>query len=196
MKSIDIRIVWRVALAAAMVAGLSCNSVNRESSPVKLIVTNSQNLLQIDLAGGNRCSEDVATVEMQSLLLQNQNNATLPTDNRFNDIIIDRYRVSYARTDGGKTIPQPFVRSISSILIAGGTSSNLTKFLIFEPDAVTQAPFVALLPINGNRDPETGKAFVKMDVILEIFGTTVAGERVSGTTRVPLNFCYSCNGCG
>jgi hypothetical protein len=196
MKSIDIRFVWRVALAAAMVAGVSCNSINRESSPVKLIVTNSQNLQQIDLAGGDRCAEDVATIEMQSLLLQNQGNANLPTDNRLNDVIIDRYRVTYVRTDGGKAIPQPFTRSISSILIAGGTSSNLTKFLIFEPDAVTQAPFVALLPVNGNRDPETGKAFVKMDVILEIFGQTLAGERVSGTTRVPLNFCYSCNGCG
>ena len=183
-------------MAAALVAALSCNSVNRESSPVKLLVTNTQNLQQIDLSGGTRCTEDVANVLMRSVLLQDQTNPTLPTDNRFNDIVISQYRVSYARTDGGTAIPQPFIRSVSDTIIAGGQSIGLTKFLIFEPGAVTQAPFAALLPVNGGRDPETGSKFVKMDVVLEVFGQTLAGERVSGSTRIPLTFCYSCNGCG
>jgi hypothetical protein len=60
---------------------------------------------------------------------------------------------------------------------------------------VRQAPFAALQPVNGGRDPETGKAFVKLEIILTIFGQTLAGERVSGTTRIPLDFCFACNGC-
>jgi hypothetical protein len=196
MKSSNNKIVRRVGLAAAIFAVLSCNSINRESSPVKLVVTNTQNLQQIDLSGGTRCTEDVANVQMRSVLLQDQNNTTLPTDNRFNDIVISQYRVSYVRTDGGTAIPQPFVRSVSDTIISGGLSIGLTKFLVFEPGAVNQAPFAALLPVNGGRDPETGSQFVKMEVVLEVFGQTLAGERVSGTTRIPLIFCFACNGCG
>ena len=189
------KIVLAVGLAAATVVAMSCNSINRESSPVKLIVTNNQTLQQIDLAGGANCNQNVATVTIQSVLLQNQTSTTLPTDNRFNDVTIDRYQITYTRTDGGKAIPQGFVRSISGLVVAGGSTSLLTSFLIFDPTAITQAPFAALLPVNGGRDPETGLRFVKMDVILTVFGQTLAGERVSGTTRVPLNFCYACNGC-
>jgi hypothetical protein len=34
-----------------------------------------------------------------------------------------------------------------------------------------------------------------MDIILEVFGSTMAGERVSGSTRIPLDFCFDCAGC-
>jgi hypothetical protein len=191
------RIAQIVVSGAAVFLALSCNSVNRESSPVKLVVTNDQALHQIDLSPtASNCNQNIATVNLQSVLLQDQVNQTLPTDNRFNDIKIDRYQIQYVRTDGGKAIPQPFVRAISGIIVAGGSSSLLTTFVAFEPDAVTQAPFASLLPVNGGRDPETGKNFVQMDIILTVYGQTLAGERVSGSTRIPLSFCFAtCNGC-
>jgi hypothetical protein len=191
------RIAQTVVSGAAVFLALSCNSVNRESSPVKLVVTNDQALHQIDLSPtASNCNQNIATVNLQSVLLQDQINTNLPTDNRFNDIKIDRYQIQYVRTDGGKAIPQPFVRAISGIIVAGGSSSLLTTFVAFEPDAVTQAPFASLLPVNGGRDPETGKDFVQMDIILTVYGQTLAGERVSGTTRIPLTFCFAtCNGC-
>lgn len=191
------RIAQTVVFGAAVFFALSCNSVNRESSPVKLVVTNDQALHQIDLSPtATGCNQNIATVNLQSVLLQDQINTNLPTDNRFNDIKIDRYQIQYVRTDGGKAIPEPFVRAISGIIVAGGSSSLLTTFVAFQPDAVTQAPFASLLPVNGGHDPETGKNFVQMDIILTVFGQTLAGERVSGTTRIPLTFCFAtCNGC-
>jgi hypothetical protein len=107
---------------------------------------------------------------------------------------IDRYRVSYVRIDGGHLVPAPFVRSISTLL-AVGSASDASNFQAFDPNAVNQAPFAALLPQNGGRDPETGRAIISMDVILEVFGSTLAGERVSGSTRMSLDFCFSCGGC-
>lgn len=190
------RIVMALALGLATLVAMSCNSVNKESSPVKLVVTNDQSLQQIDLApGALGCDTSVATVNLQSVLLQDQNNPILPTDNRFNDIKIDRYQIQYVRTDGGKTLPQGFVRSISGLVIAGGSSTLFTQFLAFDPNAINQAPFASLLPVNGGHDPETGLSFVKMEIILTVYGQTLAGERVSGSTRIPLNFCFNCNGC-
>lgn len=180
-------------LAAAAVGALSCNSINRETSPVKLIVTNQQNLQQIDLAGGTNCTENVAIVTLQTIVIQN--NGSVPTDTSLDAVTISSYQISYARTDGGKAIPQGFTRAISGLIIAGGSTSLLTSFLAFDPGAVEQAPFASLLPVNGGVDPETGKNFVKLDITLTVFGQTIAGERVSGSTHIPLNFCYACNGC-
>jgi len=180
---------WIFAVAA-LVFGCS-GDINRSSSPVELVVTNTQNLNLIDLLpGASNCNQDVGTVLMQAIV---KNAAT--SDNRFNDVRITRYRISYVRTDGGHAVPVGFVRSIDTLLTANGGSTSLSKFLVVEPDAINQAPFAALLPINGGRDPETGRPVVKMEVILEIFGQTLAGENVAGSTRFPLDFCYNCNGC-
>ena len=116
-----------------------------------------------------------------------------PPNPLLNNIRVTRYRVSYQRVDGGTLVPSPFVRSIDILVEAGGTSSG-NKFTIFQADAFTQAPFAALVSGTG-RDPETQRPVVAMDVIVEVFGQTLAGENVSGSTRIPLTFCANCGGC-
>ncbi len=199
MRRYRSRITIGVAAAVMGLISLDCNEINKSSSPVLLIVTTSQILQRIDLngnpAGSTSCNQSIGTVNMEARIITDPNNAKLPTDNRFNDVKITSYRVSYIRTDGGKLTPQPFVRSISSLLTAGGGATALSDFLAFQVGAFNQAPFAALLPQNGGRDPETGKSTVQMDLVLEVFGETVAGEKVSGNTRIPLDFCFNCGGC-
>lgn len=187
----------RVALiAVAATAALSCsNEFTRSSSPVELIVTNSQTIQQIDLNGngtsGNaNCDQDVGTITVQARLKNPDSN----TDQRFNDVRVTRYRVSYTRTDGGTAVPAPFVRAID-LLVSPGTPTNLSKFLILSSDAITQAPFVSLLPNNGGRDPVTGRRVVQILVTVELFGETLAGTNVSSSTSFPLDFCFNCGGC-
>lgn len=185
------RIMKSVVVAAITVAALACGGdLSRSASPVELVVTNTQTLSRLDLAGGTNCDQNIGTVLMRALV-KNPGDA----DQRFNDVRVTSYRVSYVRTDGGRLVPAPFVRSIDSLLAAGGTGSSLTNFQIIESQAITQAPFAALLPTNGGRDPDTGRSTIGMDVVLEVFGQTLAGENVAGRTRFPLDFCYNCNGC-
>lgn len=188
----------RVALMVVVaVAAFSCsNEFTRSSSPVELIVTNSQVIQQLDLngngsSGNTNCNLDIGTISVQALLKAANTNV----DQRFNDVRITRYRVSYVRTDGGTLVPAPFVRSIDMLVAAGGAPSSVSKFIPLTGDSLTQAPFVALLPNNGGRDPETGRTTVRMDVIVELFGETLAGTNVSGSTRFPLDFCFNCGGC-
>jgi hypothetical protein len=190
----------RIALNAVIVllsaAMLSCNSVARESSPVLLVVSGTQNLNQVDIqAGAAGCTTSLGTVTMSVKLLQNQSDPLRPTNNNLNDVQLDRYQVTYLRTDGGKLIPPTFVRSTAQVLTAGSTGTTLSNFVAFETNALNLAPFVALLPQNGGKDPDTGLSFVKMDIVLTVFGQTLAGERVSGEARFPVNFCFNCGGC-
>ena len=186
-----IAIAGTAALVAAAV--LACKESNRENSPVRLVVTTAQKLNRIDLkpAAAN-CNQSIGTVNVQALVVQNTS-GTLTTNPALDTVVIDQYRISYVRTDGGTQVPAPFTRSVSFTVTTGATAS--VTFIGFQTDALNQAPFAALLPQNGGRDPQTGRPVDQMDIVLELFGTTLAGERVSGSTRVPLDFCYDCNGC-
>lgn len=193
MKPGSRRLISTALLFALMVTSFSCsNEFTRSATPVELIVTNSQDIQRIDLKpGALGCDSGIGTVEILALLKAPNTNV----DQRFNDVRLTRYRVSYIRTDGGTLVPAPFVRTIDILVLAGGGPANLTGFLAFQAEAFTQAPFVALLPQNGGRDPETGRRTIRMDVVLEVFGETLAGSNVSGRTSVPLDFCFDCGGC-
>ena len=193
MKFIKRNDVRASLLAVVAVLSLSCsNEFNQSSAPVELVLSNTQQIDTIDLEpGAGGCDTGIGTVLIRALL----KDPVLNIDQRFNDVRIDRYRVSYRRTDGGTLVPAPFVNSQDLLITANGGSSELGTFRIFQMEAITQAPFAALLPSNGNRDPETGRRTVSMDVILEVFGETLAGANVSGSTRFPLTFCYDCGGC-
>lgn len=181
--------------------GCSGNDLTKSASPVALIVSNTQILQHVDITGGTNCEKDLGTILMQAIA-KNATGSTGstvppvgPTPNTtFNQVRVFRYQVSYARTDGGKLVPAPYVRSMDTLLTVGGSASG-SKFILMAPDGFLQAPFAALFPNNGGRDPDTGKAFVQMDIIVEIFGQTLAGENVSGSTRFPVDFCYNCGGC-
>jgi hypothetical protein len=182
-----------MGVAVALLAGsmLSCSGeLTNNAAPVTLVVTNAQNLRVIDIAPNTDpdCDETVGTINMQ--VIPKNENAT----GNFVQVRVSRYRVSYQRTDGGSQVPSPFVRSMDT-LISVGSSSPLSAFTILEGDALNQAPFAALLPQNGGRDPQTGRPVIKMEVIVEIFGETLAGDNVYDATRFPLDFCYDCGGC-
>ncbi len=182
-----------IALAACALAAavMGCsNELTSNSAPVEFIVTNTQNLNQLDIAENTDpdCDESIGTINMQVIPKSTSGSGTL------NAVRVNRYRVSYQRTDGGRLVPAPFVRTIDT-LIQSGESGELSEFVIIESDAVRQAPFAALLPQNGGRDPDTGRPLVQMDVIVEIFGETLGGDNVYDATRFPLDFCFDCGGC-
>lgn len=178
-----------VALAAVVLAGCS-SELTDNAAPVELVVTNTQRIHQLDLAPNDDpdCEENIGTINMQVFAKRDG------VSSNFTQVRVTRYRVSYQRTDGGRQIPAPFVRSMDTLVGVGETGS-LTQFVILEASAVNQAPFAALLPQNGGRDPETGQRTVKMDVIVELFGETLGGDNVYDATRFPLDFCYDCGGC-
>ena len=182
-----------IVILAMAVMALSCsNELTRSAAPVELIVTNTQTLNRIDLAPlAENCNQNIAEVNIRAIL----KSPIEEVNQQFNDVRITRYRVSYVRTDGGSLVPASFVRSIDLFVEAGGGSSSLGSFLAFQSEALSQAPFAALLPQNGGRDPETGRTTVRMDLILDLFGETLAGANVAGRTRIPLDFCFNCQGC-
>lgn len=186
--------ISKVAALALGVAVLGCNGeLNEGAAPVQLVATTSQNLQLLDLnptvaAADPDCAQSIGTVTLQ-VLSKGRGDLTGPAS----QVRVTRYRVSYQRRDGGRLVPASFVRPMDT-LIGVGASSGLSDFVVIEPDAVNAAPFAALLPQNGGRDPDTRRPIIELDVIMEFFGETLGGDNVYDATRFPLDFCYGC-GC-
>jgi hypothetical protein len=185
----NLKVLAVVMLAA--VSMLSCSSeLTNNAAPVELVVTNTQNLSRIDLdptVVDADCQEELGTIQMQIFP-----KSAAATGN-FIQVRVTRYRVTYRRTDGGTQVPAPFTRAIDTLIGVGDTAGS--DFRIFEIGAFTLSPFAALQPQNGGVDPETGRPFVKLEVTLEVFGETLAGDKVADSTSFPLEFCFSCGGC-
>jgi hypothetical protein len=190
MKTIS-RLAAPIVLAVAV---LGCNGeLNEGSAAVELIATTEQNIQLLELnpviaAADQDCNQGIGTVTLQ--VLSKGRELTGPAS----QVRVTRYRVSYQRRDGGRLVPASFVRPMDT-LIGVGTSSGLSDFVVIEPDAINQAPFAALLPQNGGRDPDTRRSIIELDVIMEFFGETLGGDNVYDATRFPLDFCYGCGGC-
>ncbi|MDX1582811.1 MAG: hypothetical protein R3338_04350 [Thermoanaerobaculia bacterium] len=177
-------------LTLATLFALSCSEVNRDPSPVELVATTSQDITIVDLAGGEGCDQNLGTITLRAIQ-KNQNRDSTA----FLAVDLERMRVSYVRTDGGTLVPASFVQTIDGLIEVGTTGATLNDFIVFQNDALNQAPFAALFPQNGGFDPETGRQSVSLDVVVEIFGETLGGDEVAATTRFPLEFCYNCGGC-
>lgn len=190
----------RRGLTVAVMVGLlsfSCTSeFARNVAPVELVVTNTQKITTFDLAGGEGCAETPVDIQLRTIVKSDTDLAQGPDIDRtrFNDVRVTRYRVSFARADGGTVVPAPFVRA-TDLLIAPGGTAPVTTFVLITGDALNQAPFVSLRPENNGRDPETGRRVISMEVIVDFFGETLAGANVSGRTRFQLDFCFACGGC-
>jgi|SRR5690348_1274668 len=184
-----------------LLVAAGCNDSNKQEAPVRLLAANTQTLHTIDLAGdpagSNKCQQSIGSVILQSQVVEPATtNPTISTGESaaLNTITVDRYEVSYQRVDGGTLVPAPFIRS-TGVTLAPNAQSIPTTFVIFDPNALAQAPFAALLPQNGGVDPQTGRPAITLDVIMTFFGSTLAGERVSAQTRFSLSFCVQCGGC-
>jgi hypothetical protein len=187
------------ALSATLIASFilvaGCSDINRSSTPVRLVLTETQNIDRFDIApNAANCDQAFGTISVQAILLSNAT-ANLPTDDRFLDVRLTSYRISYQRRDGGTLVPAPFTRATSGLVAVGGSPTPLSDFVVLNLNALSQAPFAALTPSGGGRDPETGKNEVILDTIIEVFGETLAGDRVSGSSRTTMKFCYACGGC-
>jgi hypothetical protein len=110
------------------------------------------------------------------------------------DTQINRYTVSFTRTDGGTLVP-PTQTFGAGVLVPSGGEATLENFPILYEAALQQSPFDQLLPFNGGIDRETGRDEIDTAFNLTFFGTTVSGKRVqSQTASGILIFRYTASG--
>ena len=192
-KTRSIAAISTVALIVLLLAAIACNNdINRSAAPVELLMhTTTQNIQKFDFAAttSTACAQNVSEFQIEDRIKNptTSNTALL-------DVRLTRYRVEWTRTDGGKQVPAPVDQAMDLLIPAGGTSSS-ALFHLANLGVFSQAPFPALLPQNGGKDPDTGLSVVKFNITTTVFGQTLAGDNVSASSTIPLQVCFNCGDC-
>lgn len=147
------------AVAAFVLLLNSCNPVEDDSkSSSRLILTNllgtsaegtSANYLQSDvqlITGSVRADAATATFTVQTL-----DPDPLLGTSAYSDIVVNRYTVSFSRTDGkgvaGVDVPYPFEGSLSTRVAVGGTAS--ISFILVREAAKLEPPLIELVDLGS-----------------------------------------------
>jgi len=189
MNTSRIKQITTVLGCTAVLLGLaSCgDDISEDGAPVLLVATYASTVQVLDFADSQCGASGIGSLSVEARVKRTT------ADTRFLDVRITKMRVRYHRIDGGTVVPPEFVQPYSQ-LIGSGSSSELSGFISFAPGTFDQAPFVAIRPENGGHDPETGKTSVSIERTIEVYGETLAGEKVMASVTTPLAFCYQC-GC-
>jgi hypothetical protein len=165
-----------IALASALALATACTNKQGETeSPV--FITVSMDLQPGFIDVGVEAPVQIDTINLESHL----KNPDSPDTAGFADTTINRYTVTFHRTDGGTMVP-PVQTFGAGVLVPVEGTATLQNFPVLAASAIQQSPFDQLLPFNGGIDRETGKDEIDTAFDITFFGQTVSGHRVQSET--------------
>jgi hypothetical protein len=191
----------RKALSLTLVLPLllllsACNKVENHSRSASMLIL--EDILGKDIAGNqvNFVQSDVLKVDAttgSSTVVADSVTATFRTQtldpqpilgtSAYTDIMLDRYTVSYSRSDGrnspGVDVPYPFEGSLSTLIPVGGTTT--VSFVIVREVAKLEPPLSRLLD---------GGAEVVLETTAKIvfFGHDLANNQITATGYITVFF--------
>jgi hypothetical protein len=143
------------------------------------------------LTSGGTILDDVALFDMAAVLkapISTSPNTLRPD---LQNVALERYEVTFTRTDGGTLLPPGFTRGISGLvrLSEPGSEAALVTPLsiIVVPSTIKAQPPISFLISPGS---EEGTNFINIQVNarIQFFGRTLAGDEVTVVANIGINF--------
>ncbi len=181
------------ALIVAVALAPACSAPGDIDNTSALVVLIAGNLSEVNtpfgdvLTSGGTIPDDSVTVRFTARLKQSTDN-TAPS---LQEVIVERYEVTFARTDGGTAVPAGFQRAMNAKVRL--TPHNAANELFTDvtvsvmPSTGKAQPPISHL-ISPGFEPDTGFINIQCTATMRFFGRTVAGEEVSATASVGINF--------
>jgi hypothetical protein len=173
----------------------ACNEVENDSRSASLLVLEgllgstadgtAANFLQSDVlkmteGGGGTIIADtaVATFRVQSL-----DPAPVMGPSPYGDVVLDRYTVSYSRTDGrnnpGTDVPYPFEGSLSALVPLGGTTQ--VSIVVVREAAKLEPPLIGLVDLGA-------EVVLTATARIDFYGHDLANNQVKTTGYLTVYF--------
>jgi hypothetical protein len=190
-KKKSTRTLLILAVLPAILMLSACNPLEDNSKSSSFIIVesitgtdlsgNTASFLQSDVVlTSSIVTADIATASLRAALLDP---APILKPSQYNDIILDRYIVSYSRVDGknrqGVDVPYAFEGSLSQILKVG--SSVTLSFVVVREVAKLESPLIDLVQ---NRAEGVIEATAK----IEFYGHDMVNNKVMATGYLTIFF--------
>lgn len=149
--------------------------------------TRSAVYLTIDSINPNQGAGSLATVnattgqysavsdQAKLVISDRPKNANLTTTTGWLNIVTDEYQVTFYRTDGGTAVPNSLRRAIT-FTVEFGKPLTIENFTLLSAEQKLEYPLFDLA-VNGI-DLETKMPVIEVNIMVEIFGHQLSGEKV------------------
>jgi len=144
------------------------------------------------LTSGGTILDDTATFVLSAVIKAPVSTDPSITTPELQSIAMERYEVTFTRTDGGTTVPPGFTRGISGIVRLTEPSADeivLTPFssLVVMPSTTKAQPPLSYLITPGS-EPDTNFTNIQVNARIQFFGRTLAGDEVTVVGYLGINF--------
>lgn len=143
------------------------------------------------LTSGGTILDDSISVDLTAVL-----KAAIATDPNvvtpdLQNIALDRYEVTFTRTDGGTAVPPGFTRGVSGLVrlsVPQATDATvLTVPIVLVPSTIKAQPPISYL-ISPGSEPATNFTNIQVNARVQFFGHTLAGHPVTVVGNIGINF--------
>ncbi|MBN2054957.1 hypothetical protein JW905_08540 [bacterium] len=187
-----------VLLLSVLVALSGCGDaggIAKNRAPVFVTVTDIDPQIvnsDVCIGSGENCdcaySDDTIDVSMLVRAINFNDDDPASGDTRYMDVIINRYKVTYRRTDTGYAVPATFTENCSYYLEAGDTETTITcRILRAEQKSMIPLSFLNTCDSFGY-EPETGLYNINCTAEITFYGRTISGHSLSWGCQVPVTF--------
>ncbi len=193
MPSSARRAMATVAVCSLVLAVAGCGTsggLGNTPAPVILIVSS---LLAANAPFGDILSTDGTLPEdsVSVTLIARMKNPSDLSQPALQDILLERYEVTFNRTDGGTVKPPGFQRALSAkvrVTPHGSPTETITGLtLVLVPSTHKSQPPLSHLILPGF-EPVTGFVNIQATATVRFFGHTIAGDVVQAEAAIGLNF--------
>lgn len=172
----------------------SCNKVENHSRSASMLIVesilgttadgNEANFLQSDvLKTSDAGSTVVADTATATFRVQTLDPAPIMGPSQYNDVVLDRYTVSYSRTDGKNTpgvdVPYPFEGSLTATVASGGTAT--ISFVVVREAAKLEPPLIRLIDLGA-------EVILTATAKIDFYGHDLAKNQVKATGYLTIYF--------
>jgi hypothetical protein len=106
------------------------------------------------------------------------------------DIVLERYEVTFQRTDGGTQAPPGFARAMTARVrltaLGSGTLNTTIVSLVLVPSTTKAQPPISFL-ISPGSEPSTNFTNIQLKATITFFGKTLSGDPVTVTGQFGIN---------
>jgi len=188
------RLALLVPLAALVVGCTATGDVDNTANNVILNIEDVQYLSDPFgdvLTSGGTILDDTISVDFSAVLKApiTTNPAVVQPD--LQSIALDRYEVTFTRTDGGTQAPPGFQRGIAGLVRLTEPQAeevviqNITGIVILPSTTKAQPPISYL--ISPGSEPGTNFTNIQVNARIQFFGHTLAGDPVTVVGNIGIN---------
>jgi hypothetical protein len=168
----------------------ACNPIENDSKSSSMLIVesvsgqdqagNAADYLQSDVEKDGTVFADTATATLRAETLDPD---PLLGTSQYNDIVVNRYTVSYSRVDGKNTpgvdVPLPFEGSLSAMITVGNTAS--ISFVVVREVAKLEPPLIGLADSRA-------EGVLQVTAKIDFYGQDMTNNKVKATGYLTIYF--------